>query len=224
MLKTLGAAFELKELTDAGTFEGLASVYGNIDLGGDIVEPGAFKSMELTKDGCVRILDGHSMRAPIGKGKLTDTHLGLAMKGTLNLAVARAREVHALMKDGIYDGLSIGYEVMANGATVDDSGVRHLTALKLWEVSCTPFPMNQAAQVSAVKEIEQCRSVRDIEDLLRDAVGLSRSQAKMHAGAIWKSVSAPRDAEEESGDDVLHRITAYLKSQVVSETPSYRFY
>ena len=34
--------FELKEIADAGTFSGLGSTFGNVDLGGDIVEPGAF--------------------------------------------------------------------------------------------------------------------------------------------------------------------------------------
>jgi phage head maturation protease len=33
---------EVKELDDAGTFVGFASVYGNVDSYGDIVMPGAF--------------------------------------------------------------------------------------------------------------------------------------------------------------------------------------
>lgn len=192
--------FEIKELTEAGTFEGLASVYGNTDLGGDIVEPGAFKEFALTKDGQIRILDAHNTRAPIGKGKLTDTHIGLAMKGTLNMSIARAREVHALMKDGIIDGLSIGFDIRAGGANIDDKGIRRLTDLKLWEVSTTAFPMNQAAQVSGVKTLEKCTSIRDVEDLLRDAVGLSRTQAKLHASGIWKTLNGQRDADAEVGD------------------------
>ena len=155
-MKYMHTLMETKELTEGGSFEGLASVYANTDLGGDIVEPGAFKEFALTRSGDIRILDGHNTRAPIGKGKLTDTHLGLAIKGTLEMAVARAREVHALMKAGIIDGLSIGFDILPGGAAVDEKGIRRITAIKLWEVSTTAFPMNQSALVSGVKEITQC--------------------------------------------------------------------
>ena len=209
-MRFLGYPLEIKDLTEAGTFEGLASVYGNVDLGGDIVEPGAFKEFVYTRDQQIRILDGHNTRAAIGKGKLTDTHLGLAMKGTLNMAVARAREVHALMKDGIIDGLSIGFDILPGGSNFDSKEVRHLTALKLWEVSTTPFPMNQAALVSGVKGIDKVTDIRELEDLLRDAAGLSRSQAKLHASAIWKTKSGPRDAGEDEGA-VVQRLNEHFK-------------
>jgi HK97 family phage prohead protease len=212
-MKNIFASMELKELTDSGSFEGLASVYGNVDLGGDIVMPGAFKEFALTKDGQVRILDGHNTRAPIGKGKLTDTHLGLAIKATLNMAVARAREVHALMKDGIIDGLSIGYDILPGGAKIREDNIREISAIKLWEVSTTAFPMNQAATVSGVKEaLEPVRSIREVEDWLRDAVGLSRTQAKLHSSAIWKTVNGPRDAgvDDESAAAIAERMTRFL--------------
>jgi HK97 family phage prohead protease len=199
-MNNLGCPFEVKELNDAGSFEGVASMYGNIDLGGDIVMPGAFKQFATTKDGSIRILDSHQTRSPIGKGKLTDTHFGLVLKGQLNREVARAREIHALMKDGIIDGLSVGFDILPNGAEVREDGVRLLKELKLWEVSTTAFPMNQSAQVSAVKTLEKINSVREMEDMLRDAVGLSRAQAKLHAGAIWSTLTGQRDADGEVGD------------------------
>ena len=201
---------ELKELTEAGTFEGMASVYGNTDLGGDIVEPGAFKEFALTKDGQIRILDGHNTRMPIGKGKLTDTHLGLAIKGTLEMSVARAREVHALMKAGIIDGLSVGFDFLRDGYKISEDGVRRITKIKLWEVSTTAFPMNELATVSGVKDIVRATSIREVEDLLRDAVGLSRTQAKLHAAAIWKTKSGPRDAGDDTGETV-QRMIAFLQ-------------
>lgn len=187
-MRYIGTPFEIKELDERGTFEGLAAVYGNVDLGGDVVEPGAFKEFVTTKDGHVRILDGHNTRMPIGKGRITDTHLGLAIKGRLNMEVNRAREVHALMRDQIIDGLSIGYDVLENGSELRPDGVRRLKALKLWEVSTTAFPMNQSALVSSVKSVERVRDVRELEDLLRESTGLSRSQAVKFAGEIWKTV------------------------------------
>lgn len=214
-LKHVGCGFEVKEITEQGTFEGLASVYANTDLGGDVVEPGAFKEFALTRDGMIRILDGHNTRAAIGKGKLTDTHLGLAIKGQFEMAVARAREVHALMKAHIIDGLSIGYDVLQGGAEIGQDGVRRLKALKLWEVSTTPFPMNQAALVSSVKGVERVTDIRELEELLRDAAGLSRKQATLHASAIWKTKSGQRDAGEDAGA-MTQRLTEFFKEAAVA--------
>lgn len=210
-MRHLGAPFEIKQLDERGSFEGLASVYNNVDLGGDIVEPGAFKEYTFTRDGQVRILDGHNTRAPIGKGFITDSHLGLAVKGQLNLAIARAREVYELMKDHIIDGLSIGYDVLPGGATVSDAGIRHLKSLRLWEISVTPFPMNQMALVSTVKSVDRLTSVRDVEDMLRDAVGLSRAQAKLHAGAIWKTLTGQREVDEADVKDEVKQMADRIR-------------
>lgn len=193
-MRYIGTPFEIKELDERGTFEGLAAVYGNVDLGGDVVEPGAFKEFVTTKDGHVRILDGHNTRMPIGKGRVTDTHLGLAIKGRLNMEVNRAREVHALMRDQIIDGLSIGYDVLENGSELRPDGVRRLKALKLWEVSTTAFPMNQSALVSSVKSIERVRDVRELEEALRELTPLSKAQAVRFAGEIWKTIAGRRES------------------------------
>src|SRR3990167_6809113 len=118
-MRILNCPMEIKELSDTGSFEGLASTYGGApDLGGDIIAPGAFKEFKLTKDGQIRILDGHNPRAPIGKGFLTDTHIGLAIKGKLNLGVSNARNVYEMMKDGVSDGLSIGFDVLPGGQEI----------------------------------------------------------------------------------------------------------
>ena len=41
-MEHLNVKLQVKSLDEAGKFSGLASVYGNVDLGGDVVEPGAF--------------------------------------------------------------------------------------------------------------------------------------------------------------------------------------
>ena len=35
-------SFELKAVGESGAFEGYAAVYGNVDQGGDMIQPGAF--------------------------------------------------------------------------------------------------------------------------------------------------------------------------------------
>jgi len=189
--KQLTFPLELKSTSDLGEFEGMLAVYGNVDLGGDIVMPGAIKEIVTTPDGSVRILDSHDTRAPVGKGKLTDTVDGLRIKGKLDLAVARARELLSLMKSGIINGLSIGYDVIgADGSEIRPDGVRLLKRLKLWEGSLVVFPMNPLAQISAVKGIDQCKSVGEWESVLR-SLGASKRKARVMALHNWQIQNGP---------------------------------
>src|SRR5947209_6087057 len=102
--------FELKSLTAEGTFEGLAAVYGNVDLGGDVIEPGAFQKTLVDKGGEVPILYQHDSSEPIGLGKLSDSREGLVVKGDLVLESPVAAKAYALLKKGVLKGLSIGYD------------------------------------------------------------------------------------------------------------------
>jgi phage head maturation protease len=42
--------------------------------------------------------------------------------------------------------------------------LRHLTELRLWELSCVTFPLNQSAQVSAVKALSDDERAELLED------------------------------------------------------------
>lgn len=144
-------AFELKSSADDGTFVGVASTYGNKDLGGDIVDKGAFTKTLSERGATVPILWQHDPTIVLGKGVLTDTPQGLQIAGKLTLAVEKALECHALMKDDVINGLSIGYEVVKQKHA---DGARHLQELKLFEVSVVTFPMNEDAQVASVKAFD----------------------------------------------------------------------
>jgi uncharacterized protein len=139
---------ELKTLTEQGTFVGMASVFGVTDLGGDVVEPGAFSRTLQHKGGEVPILFSHDTRQPIGLGRVKETRSGLEISGELVLQSAKAMEAYHLMKKGVLKGLSIGYDSIRDTVS---NGVRHLHELKLFEVSLVVFPMNESALVTAVK-------------------------------------------------------------------------
>ena len=135
-----------------GVFEGYASIFGLTDLGGDQVAPGAF-AQSLAKRGArqVRMLWQHDPAAPIGSWlSIEEDWRGLKVKGQLNLAVARAREAHALLREGAVDGLSIGFRVKTARKTAG-GGVRRLLELDLWEISIVTFPMLPQARVTSVK-------------------------------------------------------------------------
>lgn len=146
------APVAISAVNEAGVFEGYASLFGVVDLGRDLVTAGAFRAT-LARRGISRIkmLWQHEANEPIGAWlSITEDARGLRVKGRLNLAVARAREVLALMRDGTVDGLSIGYR--AEKAFTDKmTGIRRLETIDLWEISVVTFPMLPQARVSSVK-------------------------------------------------------------------------
>jgi uncharacterized protein len=142
----------LERVDETGLFEGYASLFGVADLSRDVVEPGAFRQ-SLARRGAsgVKLLWQHDPATPIGRWlSLVEDEKGLRVRGRLTLSVARARELHALMRDGAVDGLSIGFRTERSRAD-PGSGRRHLLKVDLWEVSLVTFPMLPQARVSAVK-------------------------------------------------------------------------
>ena len=143
----------LIDVGTAGVFEGYASLFGLVDLGRDMVMPGAFRDSLRTRGvSGVRLLWQHDPAEPIGRWlSLVEDARGLRVKGRLDLAVSRAREVHALMRSGAIDGLSIGFR--AEKARADPrTGVRRVERLDLWEISIVTFPMLPQARVGQVKQ------------------------------------------------------------------------
>lgn len=147
------APLALGEVSATGLFEGYASLFGLADLGGDVVMAGAFRD-SLRKRGAdrVKMLWQHDPAEPIGAWlAIEEDSRGLKVKGRLNLEVARAREILALMREGQIDGLSIGFRTQR--ATQDrKTGLRQLHKLDLWEISLVTFPMLPQARVTAMKQ------------------------------------------------------------------------
>jgi len=142
----------LTRIEPGGAFEGYASLFRIADLGKDVVEPGAFRE-SLARRGAagVKLLWQHDPTEPIGRWlELREDSRGLYVRGRLSLAVARAREIHALMRDGAIDGLSIGFR-SERARTEPRTGLRRLEKVDLWEISLVTFPMLPQARVSAVK-------------------------------------------------------------------------
>jgi HK97 family phage prohead protease len=140
---------ELKAVAlDEGEFAGVAAVYDALDLQGDRIEPGAFAS-SLAERRTFPLLFQHNHDEVLGIVEVADTSRGLRVHGQLNLAVARAKEIYALIKQGAIRGLSIGFSTLKQ---THRDGARILQAIKLYEVSLTPFPAQPLATVEAVKE------------------------------------------------------------------------
>ena len=199
------ADFELKAYHDdeddeaKGMFSGYASIFGNKDLGNDVVVQGAFqKSIRAKGARKIKMLFQHDTKAPIGVyTKVREDAQGLYVEGKLAMQTQKGREVYELMKMGAIDGLSVGYRVDAKGYSYDDRGKkRYLKQVDLMEISAVTFPMNPKARVNAVKAEE--RTVRDWEAFLRDEGGLSRSESKVAASAVTKALDQREVGDEQS--------------------------
>jgi HK97 family phage prohead protease len=150
-MKFLGQPLDAVDVD--GLFEGYASLFGVADLGKDVVMPGAFTDCLKKRDAsAIRLLWQHDPATPIGRWlTVEEDRRGLRVRGKLNLAVERARDIHALMREGAVDGLSIGFRVERARAE-RPTGLRRLEKLDLWEISVVTFPMLPGARVETVKQ------------------------------------------------------------------------
>ncbi len=138
-----------------GIIEGLASTYGNTDLGGDIVRKGAFTQTLTHKSGKVLLLFDHGYKTKdiAGVAYITDSEKGLMLKGEMPLNDPEVKSQYEKLKfvldRGVPMGLSIGYNTKNKNMLAD--GRRELLEVALEEVSITPFPMNTEAQITNAK-------------------------------------------------------------------------
>jgi HK97 family phage prohead protease len=141
-------ALKPRAVTTDGTFSGYASLFGVADLGRDVMMPGAFAA-SLVRRGPhgIRMLWQHDPAEPVGRWlTITEDARGLHVRGQLNLAVRRARELAALIADGAVDGLSIGFRTEK---ARPERGLRRLLEVDLWEISLVTFPMLPGARVDS---------------------------------------------------------------------------
>jgi len=204
--------FEFKAINseddeEKGMFEGYGSIFGNKDLGNDVVEIGAFsKSLRKRKPKEVKLLWQHKQDQPIGVFEsIKEDGDGLAVKGRLALGTQQGREAFELMKMGALDGLSIGYKADPNKQSYDERRKRRmLKEVDLMEISLVTFPMNPQARVTSVKACD--RTIRDWETFLREEGELSRSDSKVCAKALVNTLTKHRDDGQTEISDAINRM------------------
>ena len=192
---------------DEGIFNGYGSIFGNKDLGNDIVERGAFlKSLNDRGAKGVKLLWQHKTDQPIGVfEEIQEDNKGLRVRGKLALGTQGGKEAYELMKMGALDGMSIGYRADPAKQKYDEKNKRRfLKEVDLMEISLVTFPMNPRATIHAVKGEDI--NIRDLEKGLRDAFNFSRSAAKVGAKALHDTFKPQRDAEPEGDIELLKAI------------------
>lgn len=195
-LERFACGLDLKFATDGdeaktGTFKGYGSIFNNIDQGGDLIAPGAFKKSlrEWKAKGKLpkMLLQHGGFIGPAEDGipvgaytKMEEDEKGLLVEGYLfALDTQKGKYIHEGLKSGALDGLSIGYIArdVAYGKKPDEPR-RTIKGIDLSEVSIVTFPMNDKSRVTAAKAIETIATLADAEEYLRDAANFSQSQAK----------------------------------------------
>ena len=213
-LKKLVFESEIKAENNQGIFTGYGSIFGNEDQGNDIMQKGAFtKSLVNRPVSKVKMLYQHKTDEPIGV--FTDMYedsKGLFVKGQLAMGTQKGREAYELLKMGALDGMSIGFRAdpEKQGYNENKRGVRTLKEVDLMEISLVTFPMNESALIETVKG--NAKNIREWEKILREAGGLSRTEAKIGAKALSESLSQ-RDAGDDNKQlaDLINKVANIIK-------------
>lgn len=152
---------EIKVLTEEGKFSGYLSTFNNIDAGGDVVDPGAFKKT-LRENKSFGFLWGHdpTFHGVIGTLTGKEDEKGLFVEGGFFLEVADGLEAYKkaklLQMKGVKLGLSMGYRAIKYVyETIDGITIRRLKEVKLREDSITLWPMNDETNLMVKEEREE---------------------------------------------------------------------
>ena len=188
-------SFKLDDVDTQGTIRGYASTFGNVDLGYDVVDKGAFKKSIKESNSVWPILADHNPSKQIGWNmRAEEDEKGLYIEGKLDLNVQDAREKYSLAKSamelGAKMGLSIGYMVVKAEPDRDKPMVRRLKELKLFEYSIVTFPMNTEAMITNAKSLVGVDRVRHIlDDLIKQ--GIKKSEIELALRTEAASINDP---------------------------------
>ncbi|OUO69430.1 peptidase U35 [Anaerotruncus colihominis] len=204
---------------ESGIFSGYAAVYGNIDSGGDIIEPGAFTKTIAEGWERVKILALHNdCWLPIGRPlELREDSNGLFIKAKIS-DTSMGRDIKVLLKDGVLNELSIGYDPIV--FDYDENGIRHLREVKLWEVSIVTWAMNPEATITDYKQATDASGFLDA--FLEAATSEVKAGRKISGTRLkaLKDASASLKAATKVLDGIIQEASDSEKS--VTRTPNNR--
>lgn len=210
----LRVPLEIKSLND-NQFEGYGAVFKNVDYGGDVILPGAFKKSLAEQTKLPPMFWMHQPDQVPGKWlSMKEDKYGLFVKGEF-ADTQLGRETHTLMKMEAVTGMSIGYITRKDEFAND--GTRLLKELDLMETSIVSMPMNPLAQVTAVKTRtsatgEYVPTPRELEKEFR-RIGCSKSISRRLISKIYEDSGETLESEEDETGETL------VESEKQVETP-----
>lgn len=204
--KLLHNAQELKfSVNEQGvtTIKGYASVFGGVDYYGDTIKPGAYIKTLENRSRPVLMRWNH-FGPVIGKWlEIKEDSIGLYVEGELTPGHTVASDAAASLKHGAVDGMSIGFipkDFNQNGV------IRELTEIDLIEISIVEEPADNQARISSVKSaLLECRSLKEVEGILREQFKFSQTEATAIVSAV-KRVSHCDSDEYEIAKKALSKL------------------
>lgn len=202
---------EIKDADSNGMIRGYASTFGNIDLGMDVVDKGAFKKSIKESKGLWPILADHDPTKQVGWNmRAEEDEKGLFVEGKLNLDVQAAKEKYSLaktaMEAGAKMGLSIGYMVIKAEPDREKTMVRRLKELKMFEYSIVTFPMNTAAMITQMKSAPNTEQ----QNWLRNHINQLKQQGISDADIM---LALQEEAAEETDESkTIHSLTQLIEA------------
>ncbi|MEU1526363.1 HK97 family phage prohead protease [Nocardia rhamnosiphila] len=220
-MKTKSCAVKIKAGPDAGLAEGefiaYASVFGNKDSYGDVVQRGAFAETLkawAAKAIPIPLLWGHNTADPdfnLGEvlDAVEDLH-GLKVHARLDLESPKSAQVYRLLKSGRVSQMSFAYSVVdgewvepvGEGKTSKDS-YYSLKTLDLFEVSIVPIGANQETEILAVKAAAaglRAKAGRVLSAKNEDVIRTTIEQLREAAEALESIIPASEPDDTEPGD------------------------
>lgn len=181
------------------SFSGYASVFNGVDAGGDTILKGAYSEI-LKVNREVKMYYNHGWQRkelPIGKMYLSEDEYGLKVDGAeFTTGIELADNVMKAVQHKTVDGLSIGFRIASGGYSIKGNNRIISKIGELKEVSIVDFPMDSNARIDEIKSmIIEAKSLKEIENLLRDAGGFSRNDATALVSRIKSMYQSDSDAE-----------------------------
>jgi HK97 family phage prohead protease len=167
---------ELRQEGDGNTFVGYAAVFNSPSEPLPFIEriaPGAFSKTLRARKQDIKLYVNHNSDMVLasrnsGTLRLSEDERGLRVEADLPDEVSYSRDLMALMRSGVVDKMSFGFQVDRKGDRwSDDGSERVLTSVRLFEVSVvTGFPAYEAT-TAAVRSLSalSVRTGMAVDDL-----------------------------------------------------------
>jgi len=168
-----------------------------LDKGNDIIKPGAFKKT-LKENKSIKVFYNHMN--PIGRPEIMrEDDKGLYTESILS-KTAKADEVLELIRDGVINEMSIGYQTI-DFAQDNKTGIRTLKEIKLFEYGPVDFAANEAAVITGVKALaDRLNEGRPIN--LEHLAAIGR-ELKSLLSAIESATGEPAKATPDAGPSLI---------------------
>jgi len=208
-------AFESKVNLEKNTFEGYASIAGNKDSHDDIIESGAFKKTLKEFAHRIKVLWQHDPYSPIGIPlQMNEDSKGLYVKAKIS-QTSIGKDALILMKDGVINELSIGYNAVKHMMD-EETGIRHLQELKLWEFSPVTWASNDLATITGAKSNNQLEyMLRGINEL-KTGNGISSTNPKLVNEAIKALKALLNEDEPDNSTQIQNKEPLYKENEEIN--------